>query len=82
MDVSKRVEQEAEIKYLSYHDGLTNLYNRRYFEAEMERMNHSRNYPISIIIGDLDNLKIINDTYGHLNGDQYLKKSAEILKRL
>ncbi|ADO77261.1 sensor domain-containing diguanylate cyclase [Halanaerobium praevalens] len=81
MDVSKRVEQEAEIKYLSYHDGLTNLYNRRYFEAEMERMNHSRNYPISIIIGDLDNLKIINDTYGHLNGDQYLKKSAEILKK-
>lgn len=81
MDVSKRVEQEAEIKYLSYHDGLTNLYNRRYFEAEMERMNHSRNYPISIIIGDLDNLKIINDTYGHVNGDQYLKKSAEILKK-
>jgi len=82
MDVSRRVEREKEIKYLSYHDGLTDLYNRRYFEIEMERLNDSRRYPISIIIGDLDKLKTVNDNHGHLLGDEYLKKSADILNNL
>ena len=80
VDVSSKVEQKKEIEYLSYHDSLTDLYNRRYFEAEMERLNKSRRYPISIIIGDLDNLKLVNDNYGHLLGDNYLEKSADILK--
>ncbi|MFW5961547.1 MAG: diguanylate cyclase domain-containing protein [bacterium] len=82
VDVSRRVEREKEIKYLSYHDGLTDLYNRRYFEIEMERLNDSRKYPISIIIGDLDKLKTVNDNHGHLLGDEYLKKSADILNEL
>jgi len=77
----KRIEAEK-IKYLSFHDELTKLYNRRYFENEMERLNGSRRYPISIIIGDLDNLKIVNDNHGHLLGDEYLKKSADILSDL
>jgi len=82
VDVSRRVEREHEIEYLSYHDALTELFNRRYFENEMKRLNNSRRYPISIIIGDLDNLKTVNDNYGHLLGDEYLKKSAEILSDL
>jgi diguanylate cyclase (GGDEF)-like protein/PAS domain S-box-containing protein len=82
VDVSRRVEREKEIEYLSYHDALTELYNRRYFENEMKRLSNSRRYPISIIIGDLDNLKTVNDNYGHLLGDEYLKKSADILSNL
>ncbi|SIQ01055.1 sensor domain-containing diguanylate cyclase [Halanaerobium kushneri] len=82
VDVSRRIEREKEIKYLSYHDELTDLYNRRYFEEEMERLDDSRLYPISIIIGDLDNLKAVNDNYGHLLGDEYLRKAAQILKEL
>lgn len=82
VDVSRRVEREQKIEYLSYHDALTELYNRRYFENEMERLDISRRYPISIIIGDLDNLKTVNDNHGHLLGDQYLKKSANILSDL
>mgnify|MGYP006294462489 CR=1 FL=1 len=82
VDVSKRIAREKEIEYLSYHDELTDLYNRRYFENEMERLDGSRRYPISIIIGDLDNLKTVNDNYGHLMGDKYLKKSAAILTDL
>ncbi|WP_181453831.1 GGDEF domain-containing protein [Halanaerobium saccharolyticum] len=74
--------REREIEYLSYHDSLTELYNRRYFENEMQRLDGSRRYPISIIIGDLDNLKTVNDNYGHPLGDDYLKKSAKILKDL
>lgn len=82
VDVSRRVEREKEIEYLSYHDSLTELYNRRYFENEMERLDASRRYPVSIIIGDLDKLKTVNDNHGHLLGDEYLKKSADILNDL
>jgi diguanylate cyclase (GGDEF)-like protein/PAS domain S-box-containing protein len=82
MDVSQRVARKNEIEYLSFHDELTSLYNRRYFENEMERLDESRKYPISIIIGDLDNLKDVNDNFGHLVGDDYLKRSALILEKL
>ncbi|MFN2340781.1 MAG: GGDEF domain-containing protein [Halanaerobium sp.] len=82
MDVSKRIAREKEIEYLSFHDELTGLYNRRYFENEMERLDDSRRYPLSIIIGDLDNLKDVNDNFGHLKGDEYLKRSAVILNEL
>lgn len=78
-DISERKEKEAKIRYLSFHDELTGLYNRRYFENEIDRLNESRKLPISIIIGDLDNLKYINDNFGHKKGDQYIKKAAELI---
>jgi len=68
------------ISYFSFRDYLTDLYNRRYFENELERLNSSRISPISIIIADLDNLKRTNDLFGHLQGDRYLKKTARVLK--
>ena len=68
------------IKELSYYDSLTGLYNRRFFEAELQRLDSSRQLPISIIMADLNGLKIINDSYGHKKGDQMLKKAAEILQ--
>jgi len=78
-DITLRVKKEEEIKYLSFHDQLTGLYNRRYFENEMERLNKSRRLPISIVIADMDELKKINDNYGHKMGDRYIKKAAEII---
>lgn len=80
IDISREEKIERELKYLSFHDELTGLYNRRYFENELERLNQSRKLPISIIIGDLDNLKYINDNFGHKNGDDYIIKAAEIMK--
>ena len=68
------------IKKLSYYDSLTGLYNRRFFEIEVERLDTERQLPISIIMADLNGLKIINDSYGHKKGDQLLKKAAELLK--
>lgn len=82
LDIDEQKKIEKEIKYLSFHDELTGLYNRRYLNNELERLNHSRKIPISIIIGDLDKLKIVNDNYGHLLGDQYLKEAAAILKNI
>lgn len=80
-DVSDREEANEEIKYLSYHDHLTNLYNRRYFEIEMDRLDVARNWPITLVMGDVNGLKLINDSFGHLEGDDFLKITADILKK-
>lgn len=78
-DFTEKRKSIEEIEYLSYHDYLTGLYNRRYFEEEMNRYDVSRNYPISIIMGDVNGLKLINDSFGHAIGDKILKKSAELM---
>lgn len=79
-NITDRKKAEARISYLSFHDQMTGLYNWRYFENEIELMNESRRIPISIIMGDLDGLKYINDNYGHKMGDRYIKKAAEAFK--
>lgn len=79
-DITERKREEEKIKYLSFHDELTGLYNRRYLENEISRLKNSRQYPLSIIVGDLDNLKFINDNYGHQVGDLYIQKAAAVFK--
>ncbi|HEY5558021.1 diguanylate cyclase domain-containing protein [Acetobacterium sp.] len=79
-NIEKRKHAEAEVLYLSYHDQLTGLYNRRYYEEELRRLNTQRNLPIALVMADNNGLKLINDAYGHLRGDTLLKKFAEILK--
>ena len=81
-DITERKKQEEKRRFLSFHDQLTELYNRRYFENEMERLNDSRKTPISIIVGDLDGLKGVNDNFGHRAGDQYIKATADIIKNV
>ncbi|WP_049773807.1 sensor domain-containing diguanylate cyclase [Halanaerobium hydrogeniformans] len=80
-DITDEIKKEEEkVKYLSFHDEMTDLYNRRYFENELKRLESSRKYPITIVIGDLDRLKTINDSYGHKKGDKFLINAANILK--
>jgi len=81
-DITERIEKEKEIRYLAYKDSLTDLYNRKFFEAEMDRLDTERQLPLSIIMGDLNGLKIINDSYGQKMGDQLLIKAAEMLKEV
>ena len=81
-DITERKKEQQRIKYLSFHDELTGLYNRRYFENEINRLNDARTLPISIIVADLDNLKFINDNYGHIEGDKYIIKAADILSNI
>ncbi|MGM0500279.1 MAG: diguanylate cyclase domain-containing protein [Bacillota bacterium] len=73
-------KEKNKIEYLSLHDYMTGLYNRRHFENELKRLESSRKYPITIVIVDLDRLKVINDNYGHKMGDKYIINAAEILK--
>ena len=79
VDVTKQQKSEEKIKFLSFHDKLTELYNRNYFMEELKRLNTKRQLPLTIIMGDVNSLKIVNDAFGHEKGDQLLKKVAEIL---
>ena len=79
-DVTDKKKAEEKVKYLSFHDGLTGLYNRAYFDEEFKRLDTERQLPITIVMGDLNGLKVINDAYGHSEGDMLLKKIADILK--
>ena len=78
-DITERKKTEEKVKYLSFHDFLTGLYNRAFFEEEMKRLNTVRKYPVGIIMADIDKLKFINDAFGHAEGDELLKRMANIL---
>jgi diguanylate cyclase (GGDEF)-like protein/PAS domain S-box-containing protein len=79
-DVTLEKKGQEQIRFLSYHDQLTGLYNRSFFEEELKRLDKKCNLPLTIIMADVNGLKITNDAFGHSVGDNLLKKSAEILK--
>ena len=79
-DISQRKKAEKEILYMNYHDQLTGLYNRRFFEEELKRLDNERNLPISLVMADVNGLKLINDAFGHAEGDKLLINTAAIFK--
>jgi diguanylate cyclase (GGDEF)-like protein len=64
------------------HDALTGLYNRGCFEEELARLERDEHYPISVVMVDIDDLKVINDTSGHEAGDGVLRRSAAVLRQV
>ena len=80
-DVTEAKRKQDEIEYLTYHDKLTGLFNRTYFEKKLEKIEASGVFPTSIIIGDVNGLKITNDIFGHGEGDELLKAIARILEK-
>lgn len=78
-DITKRKELEIALRHDSTHDILTGLYNRAFFETELERFSRSRIFPMSIVTADLNNLKTVNDTLGHEAGDDLIRLAAGIL---
>ncbi|RJQ42011.1 MAG: sensor domain-containing diguanylate cyclase [Anaerolineaceae bacterium] len=79
LDITERKWSEERLRFLSMHDPMTGLYNRSFFETERKRISRGRQFPLSMIVCDLDNLKKINDTYGHKAGDAVICKTAAIL---
>jgi len=76
-----RKKQEEKLKYMSFHDHLTGLYNRRYFEEELIRLDTGKNLPMTIVMGDINGLKLVNDSFGHVVGDKLLKEVANAIKQ-
>lgn len=77
VDVTERINSQNHIKYIANHDILTGLYNRNFLEQYLECDKLPSSY--MLIVCDLDGLKIINDAFGHLEGDKSILKTAEIL---
>lgn len=80
-DITERKQAEEQLIYYTMFDPLTNLYNRAFFEHEMQRLEEMSRNPLGFIICDVDNLKIVNDTYGHNKGDLLLMEVASILHK-
>jgi diguanylate cyclase (GGDEF)-like protein/PAS domain S-box-containing protein len=79
-DTTEARKKEVEITYLSYHDVLTGLYNRTFYEEEVQRLNSDLQLPQSVIMGDINGLKLVNDVYGHAEGDKLLIVMAQVLR--
>ncbi|QVK21020.1 diguanylate cyclase [Mycoplasmatota bacterium] len=72
-------ESERKLEYLSFHDPLTDLYNRRYYELILKELDQEKYYPLTIMMGDVNGLKLVNDSLGHDAGDQLILKVSRIL---
>lgn len=89
-DISERVRAENDIRILhsrlhemATHDALTGLFNRNYLEDSLERelvRAARQNRPVSVVMGDLDHFKAVNDTYGHQAGDEVLREFGKLMK--
>jgi diguanylate cyclase (GGDEF)-like protein/PAS domain S-box-containing protein len=80
-NIDDKIKLEQELQYRIHHDSLTGIYNREFFESKFELFDQTSNVPIAILIGDLDELKYVNDHFGHREGDYIIKETAGLLKR-
>lgn len=80
LDITERKESEQKLRHLSTHDMLTGIYNRAYFDEELDRLNKGRKFPVSIVMADVDRLKEVNDQRGHAAGDELLQRAAQVMK--
>jgi len=79
-DITERKLREEKVQYISYHDTMTGIYNRTYFDEARIALDHPDQLPLSVIIGDVNGMKLINDAFGHVKGDRLLQEIAKILK--
>ncbi|MGQ9472628.1 MAG: sensor domain-containing diguanylate cyclase/phosphohydrolase [Candidatus Caldatribacteriaceae bacterium] len=80
IDITESRKMEREIQYLTFHDALTGLYNRAFSERELSKLDNPRELPISVLMVDVNGLKLVNDTYGHEWGDELLRSVAKVLQ--
>ena len=76
-DITERKQMENRLREQVYRDSLTGLHNRRYLESQLPNLRGKEHLPISVIIGDVNGLKIINDSMGHQKGDEVVKRAAQ-----
>ncbi len=81
-DITERKLRLEKIEYLSYHDQLTGLYNRRRYMQQITSMDRPEKLPLAIVMADLNGLKLTNDAFGHQMGDMLLTRTADVLRRI
>ena len=82
-NVTEQVQLRERLEKVSITDQLTGLYNRSYLDPYAKNVHQDESaYPISLISLDCDGLKLVNDTLGHLAGDEYLRDTADLLTRI
>ncbi len=81
IEISLRKKFEQELEYLATYDTLTTTYNRNSFEQDINQIDQAGSRPVGVMICDLDGLKLINDTFGHREGDNLLQAAAGLLQR-
>lgn len=84
LEMARKIQEltleNERLSKLAYVDTLTNLHNRYYYEEKKASMTKT-DYPLTVISIDCNGLKRINDTFGHLMGDEYIVSAAEIVKK-
>jgi len=78
-NIQEKKELEQRLEKLGYHDNLTGLFNKNFLLKEMDLLNNNLNIPIGILVCDLDNLKYINDSLGHSEGDIHINNTGKLL---
>ncbi|MFC5406019.1 diguanylate cyclase domain-containing protein [Cohnella soli] len=82
-DITVQKQQQKEIQFLAYHDPLTRLPNRRFFQEKLDKVLQEaerRGESVALLLVDLNKFKLLNDTHGHLAGDEALQQAAQIIQ--
>ncbi len=80
LDITEQKKRDAQISYLSEHDLLTGLHNRNFLEKQKARLGLSEHLPLSVMICDINGLRLVNDAFGFGQGDRLIVEVAELLK--
>jgi diguanylate cyclase (GGDEF)-like protein/PAS domain S-box-containing protein len=79
-DISERKKMEAKLKKLTFNDQVTGVYNRAFLEEELKKLDKQNSAAYGVILGDINGLKLVNDTFGHETGDRFLRRAAKLLQ--
>lgn len=81
IDITETKQSQIQIDYINNHDMMTGLYNRKYYEKAKRVLDKEQYYPLSIIVGDINGVRFLNDAYGHSEGDAVILATAGIIRR-
>jgi diguanylate cyclase (GGDEF)-like protein len=80
-NIDEKIKLQQDLEYRIHHDSLTHIYNREFFQKQMDKFDKQVDTSVGIILCDLDELKYMNDNFGHKEGDALIKEAAKVLNK-